>query len=167
MSRSLGSFYRIYFSPYSVISADRSGTSARTGSPCSGDCEHARLRETEPIMMTVTPTQTARHLQQRARTSAAAGEERARHLRARLPALVRCLRQDYGVDQVILFGSVANQSCSPSSDLDLAVSGLSRRDYFKALADLMALLEGPLDLVRLEEAPPSLRERIAAEGKPL
>lgn len=118
-------------------------------------------------MTTVTPTETARLLQQRARASAAAGEERARRLRARLPAVVRCLRQDYGVDQVILFGSVANRTCGPSSDLDLAVSGLSRRDYFKALADLMSLLEGPLDLVRLEEAPPSLRERIAAEGQPL
>jgi hypothetical protein len=67
-----------------------------------------------------------RHLQQGARASAAAGEERARRLRARLPVVVRCLGQDDEVDQVILFGSVASRTCGPRGDLNIAVSGLSR-----------------------------------------
>ncbi|MCU0836586.1 MAG: nucleotidyltransferase domain-containing protein [Chromatiaceae bacterium] len=115
----------------------------------------------------VTPADTARHLRQRALSAEALGAERARHLRARLPAAVRCLRERHGAEAVILFGSLAAGTCRADSDLDLATSGLSAHRYFKALADLMEVFEGPVDLVRLEEAPESLRERIAAEGEPL
>lgn len=119
------------------------------------------------MTMPVTPSDTARHLRQRAIKAAAEGEVRARRLRAHLPVAVACLRRDYGAATVILFGSLANRTCGPDSDVDLAVSGISRRVYFKALADMMALFEGPVDLVRLEDAPASLRERIDAEGEPL
>lgn len=98
---------------------------------------------------------------------AAEAAERARRLRSRLPAAVDCLRERYGAKAVILFGSLANGSCRTDSDVDLAVTGLSEARYFKALADLMGIFEGPVDLVRLEEAPPSLIERIHAEGEPL
>jgi uncharacterized protein len=115
----------------------------------------------------VTSADTARHLRQRTLEAATEAAGRARRLRARLPAAMTCLRRDYGVETVILFGSLANRTCGPDSDVDLAVSGLSKTAYFKALADMMALFEGPVDLVRLEDAPPSLRERIDAEGEPL
>lgn len=115
----------------------------------------------------VTSADTARHLRQRAIEAAIGGEGRARRLRACLPVAVACLRRDYGVARIVLFGSLANRTCGPDSDVDLAVSGLSRAVYFKALADLMALFEGPVDLVRLEDAPASLRERIDAEGESL
>jgi len=46
-------------------------------------------------------------------------------------------------------------------------SPVSADRSFKALADLMGISGGPVDLVRLEEAPPSLHERIQAEGEPL
>jgi hypothetical protein len=39
--------------------------------------------------------------------------------------------------------------------------------YFAALADLMTLFGAAVDLVRLEEAPESLRGRILAEGEVL
>ncbi len=115
----------------------------------------------------VTSADTARHLRQRAIKAAAEGAGRAHRLRTRLPVAVDCLRRDYGAATVILFGSLANRTCGPESDVDLAVSGLSRKVYFKALADLIAVFEGPVDLVRLEDAPASLRERIDAEGEPL
>jgi predicted nucleotidyltransferase len=67
----------------------------------------------------------------------------------------------------VLFGSLATGSHSETSDVDLAVEGLPNALYFAALADLMAHFGVPVDLVRLEEAPNSLRERIAAEGEPL
>lgn len=51
--------------------------------------------------------------------------------------------------------------------MDLAVSGLERDQFFSALGDLMDVFEAPVDLVELESAPGSLRERIEAEGEPL
>ena len=66
-----------------------------------------------------------------------------------------------------LFGSLTTGTATERNVVDLATRGLSPGDYFAALADLMALFDGPVDLVRLELAPPSLLDRIAAEGKPL
>jgi len=51
------------------------------------------------------------------------------------------------------------------SDVDLAVEGLPSAVYFHALADLMDLFAGPVDLVRIEEAMPSLLARIQEEGQ--
>jgi predicted nucleotidyltransferase len=39
--------------------------------------------------------------------------------------------------------------------------------YFTAMSELSGLLASPVDLVELESAQPSLRERIAFEGLPL
>jgi predicted nucleotidyltransferase len=63
-----------------------------------------------------------------------------------------------------LFGSLVHGEPTGESDVDLAVEGLPPRAYFPALADLMTLFRGPVDLVRLEEAAASLRERVLAEG---
>jgi predicted nucleotidyltransferase len=51
--------------------------------------------------------------------------------------------------------------------VDLAVEGLPATAYFQALAELMALFGTRVDLVRLEEAPPSLCERVDEEGQVL
>jgi predicted nucleotidyltransferase len=66
-----------------------------------------------------------------------------------------------------LFGSLAAGGTSSESDLDLAVRGLPAERYFEALADLMELIGAPIDLVRLEAAVDSLRDRIEAEGERL
>jgi predicted nucleotidyltransferase len=65
---------------------------------------------------------------------------------------------------VVLFGSLATAEHHVGSDLDLAATGIPPTRYFAALADLMGLVHGPVDLVRLEEAPASLAERIEADG---
>jgi hypothetical protein len=51
-----------------------------------------------------------------------------------------------------------------NSDVDLAVEGLDESRYFTALADLMALFGGPVDLIRVESAAGSLKDRSASEG---
>jgi predicted nucleotidyltransferase len=94
------------------------------------------------------------------------GEERARRILARLPDVTRALR-DAGAQRILLFGSLAEGRARPDSDLDLAVGGLAADRYFAALAEAMRLAECPVDLVRLEEASDSLRERIASEGREL
>lgn len=112
-------------------------------------------------------SEAAAHLRRRAEERARAGELRASRLRGLLPGAASLLRTRYGAQEVVLFGSLATGTATERSDVDLATRGLSPGDYFAALADLMALFDGPVDLVRLELAPPSLLDRIAAEGKPL
>lgn len=93
--------------------------------------------------------------------------ERARRLLALLPSARALLVDRHRARAVYVFGSLASGTCHERSDLDLAVDGLPSDRYFDALADLMTLVGGPVDLVRLEEAPETLRARIRDEGRKL
>lgn len=117
--------------------------------------------------MVVRASEAAAHLRTRAEARAHAGVQRALRLRAQLPAAAALLRQRYGASEVVLFGSLATESATERSDVDLATRGVAPDDYFAALADLMAVFGSPVDLVRLESAPPSLVDRIDAEGMAL
>ena len=82
-----------------------------------------------------------------------------------LPEAKRLLIERHQAGRVVLFGSLATGSYSEISDVDLAVEGLAPERYFQALADLMDLVGGPVDLVRIEDAVPSLRSCIEEEGR--
>lgn len=109
---------------------------------------------------------TVAHLRRLEAKRSALAAERLERLEACLPQAREILRRR-GADEVFVFGSVADGSTTPESDLDLAVSGLPHMEYFPALGELFAKLPIDVDLVRLEEAPESLRDRIAAEGRKL
>jgi predicted nucleotidyltransferase len=80
--------------------------------------------------------------------------------------LARKLVEAFEVDAVYLFGSSAwGERFNPNTDIDLAVSGLAPDKYFKAIGYLERETEFPFDLVDLEIAPDSLRERILQKGK--
>jgi predicted nucleotidyltransferase len=117
--------------------------------------------------VTVTAAQAAETLRRREEDRRAAARLRAEGLLAKLPKAKQILQDSYGVHRVVVFGSMATGEPQPESDLDLAVEGLAREHHFAAMADLMAALGCTLDLVRIEEAPPSLAQRIAAEGRRL
>ena len=117
--------------------------------------------------MAVSVADAARHLRARVDEQALAAETRAGRLLAIAPHAAGLLRTRYGARDVLLFGSLATGRFTERSDVDLAVRGIDATDYFAALADLMALFGGPVDLVRLEQAPASLIGRIADEGRPL
>ena len=72
-----------------------------------------------------------------------------------------------GARHAWLFGSLARGDAREDSDVDFAVEGLPAAEYFAALAELMELFEGRVDLVRLEEAGDSLRACVREEGRPL
>jgi predicted nucleotidyltransferase len=110
----------------------------------------------------LTETLRARSAERRAK-----GEARAERLRAQLPQAANMLVERYQASRVLLFGSLATGTADEHSDVDLAVEGLPSAVYFHALADLMALFAGPVDLVRMEEALPSLFQRIQEEGQAL
>ena len=115
--------------------------------------------------MTVGLEQLVTRLRGRAQERAEAGRLRVARLRGVLPDAARLLRDRHGARRVVLFGSLRGTAVTEFSDVDLAVEGLTSDRYFEALAELMALFGGPVDLVRLETAPQSLRERIAADGE--
>lgn len=72
-----------------------------------------------------------------------------------------------GGRRVFLFGSLAHgKSFWEHSDIDLAVSGLSREvNFWQLYADVLARVEPfQADLVILEEAPAELRQQILREG---
>jgi len=115
----------------------------------------------------VSAAEAARHLRDRAAVRARAAQDRAARLLAAVPAAAELLRSRYGARDLVLFGSLATGHFTDRSDVDLAVRGIDPSDYFAALADLMELFGGPVDLVRLEQAPASLIARVVEEGRHL
>lgn len=86
--------------------------------------------------------------------------------KAAVEACIRVLKEQFGVREVYIFGSLAGQSpWHGRSDIDLAVEGLAPHQYVAALSALWQLLpEGvELDLITLEDAPPDLVARIKGE----
>jgi uncharacterized protein len=116
--------------------------------------------------MSVRPSDAADTLRARARARTERAKARAARLTARLPA-ARAALDRAGAKEVWLFGSLATGAVRETSDVDLAASGLPPEHFFDALAELMELFVAPVDLVRLEDAPDSLRRRILEEGRRL
>lgn len=105
----------------------------------------------------------ATRLRDEARADGERARARADGLRAKLPAAAALLRQA-GAQQVWLLGSLASGTPHVESEVDLAVEALPSALYFDVLADLMELFGTRVDLVALETAPESLRERVFATG---
>lgn len=56
-----------------------------------------------------------------------------------------------GASQVFVFGSAVKGHLRPTSDIDMAVSGLPPRVYFSAVSQASDLIGRPVDLVDLED----------------
>lgn len=117
--------------------------------------------------MPVSLAEMVAHLRRRQQQQAQQAQARAQRLHALAPAARDLLRRQHGVDRVWLFGSLARGDSGPDSDVDLAVEGLQPADYFQVLGELMGLFGGRVDLVRMEDASPSLRQRVLEEGHEL
>ncbi|RMF29247.1 MAG: nucleotidyltransferase domain-containing protein [Chloroflexi bacterium] len=101
-------------------------------------------------------------------------EERRRRLqalaaeaRADLAAIIEVLTRQYGVRRVILFGSLRKGRFVEESDIDLAVEGLRRADFYEALGAVNRLSRWWVDLKPLEDLEPFFRERVLREGEQL
>lgn len=70
------------------------------------------------------------------------------------------LRQKFGAERVVLFGSVLGDGFHETSDLDLAVWGLPESLYFKAIAQIDGLDGFTIDLVEAQHALPHIAEAI-------
>lgn len=75
----------------------------------------------------------------------------------------------YKIKLLVLFGSYADKSNKPDSDLDLAYTSeglLKKEEELSLLQDLVSFYQkGDLDLVDLKKASPTLKLEIANKGK--
>ncbi|MEW6218552.1 MAG: nucleotidyltransferase domain-containing protein [Thermodesulfobacteriota bacterium] len=79
------------------------------------------------------------------------------------------LRETFGANRVVLFGSLAaGRTFDERSDVDLVAWGLEERVYLRAISWLLDLDPTiPVDLLRGEELPEAIRAHIEEEGQPL
>ncbi len=106
----------------------------------------------------------------RRRGGQARREQERRRCRAQKTArrVAEYLRHAYGATRVVLSKPVAGEEVplGPQSDIDLAVRGLDRADYFEAVARVQdEAVPFQVDLVRLEQCPASLRDVVRREGR--
>ena len=72
------------------------------------------------------------------------------------------LVQEFKVSKVILYGSVLKKhGFDADSDIDIAVEGLAKKSYFKAVARLMMQSPFPVDLKPMEDVRESIKKSIA------
>jgi len=69
-----------------------------------------------------------------------------------------------GCKEIILFGSLPDGTFDRFSDIDLAISGISPRSYFKTVAVLSSLIGWKVDLVTMDYIPKEFEKRIRKQG---
>jgi len=72
-----------------------------------------------------------------------------------------------GCKEVILFGSYADGTADRTSDLDLAVSGISPRTYFRTVAEISSIVGMKVDLVTMDHLSADFKKKIQKEGRRL
>lgn len=103
----------------------------------------------------------------RFRESDAERTRRAREARRLAPLLAERLVKGYGARRVWLIGSLVEGGFDERSDIDLAAEGLPPGSaLFRAGAELDDLARPfTVDLIPIEEARPSVREKVFARGE--
>ena len=90
--------------------------------------------------------------------------ERAARARQKAREAAVMLRDEFGVDEVWLFGSLSSEPRHDDFDIDLAVRGLHPGDYFAALARVCEVAGEPVDLVTLESGSERVRRAVETTG---
>jgi predicted nucleotidyltransferase len=90
--------------------------------------------------------------------------DRAAELRTRAQEAARNLVAGCGATRVWLFGSLAWGEAHVASDVDLLVEGLPSEAWGLACGLAEAKVGAPVDVVRVEDAPPELVARIREQG---
>ena len=76
------------------------------------------------------------------------------------------LLHQFGIKEIVLFGSYARNDFTPESDVDLAIVNIEKKDYFiraKAKYYLEKLLQKKVDLGYLDTIRPFIRKEIENE----
>ena len=70
----------------------------------------------------------------------------------------------FGAEKVILFGSCLDDVES-AHDIDLAVSGVKPRDFFKYYGKVSMIVDDEVDIVDLDDIREHLHKRILSKGR--
>ncbi|MEX2569757.1 MAG: nucleotidyltransferase domain-containing protein [Gemmatimonadota bacterium] len=98
----------------------------------------------------------------RQRTERLERADRARESAKRAAAV---LRDEFEVDEVWLFGSLAGEPMRDDFDIDLGVRGLRPEWYFAALARVSDVAAVSVDLVTLEDCGERARRAVETSGR--
>jgi uncharacterized protein len=120
----------------------------------------------ENIIMTIDPKH-VEHWRDRQRQQQRQHQQLAQQARQDLVPIVEILAYQFGVQRVILFGSLARGRFVVESDIDLAVEGIAPDVYFSALAAVNRLVDRWVDLKRWEDLDPHFQQRVLATGEVL
>ncbi len=72
-----------------------------------------------------------------------------------------------GSKEIFLFGSLVDGTFNEYSDIDLAATGISARNYFKALVELPKIIDHKVDLVALDFTSKDFEKKIKSRGEKL
>ncbi len=95
----------------------------------------------------------------------AENQKLAAQARADAIQIVKMLTEKFGITKAILFGSIVRGNFSQESDIDLAVEGLSKADYFPALSAANQLTQRWVDLKPIEDLEPHFLQKIIRTGE--
>jgi len=76
---------------------------------------------------------------------------RTEQARTEVQAIIKVLIEQFSIKKIILFGSLVRGKFHENSDIDLAVEGVPKRDYFTAVAIANNLTSRWVDLKPLED----------------
>lgn len=85
-------------------------------------------------------------------------------IKKKLTKIIEYLKS-IGCKEIILFGSLSDGTFDDTSDIDIAVSGISPCSYFKAVATLPSIIKWKVDLVTMDYISKQLKERIRKDGR--
>ncbi|MDC0836332.1 MULTISPECIES: nucleotidyltransferase family protein [Limnospira] len=102
---------------------------------------------------------------QRMTQQAAQNQKLVNQARSDVDTIVEMLVSQFGVRRVILFGSLVRGRFRETSDIDLAVEGLRKKDYFLAVAEANDLTRRWVDLKPFEDLEPHFRDRVLQTGE--
>ncbi|MBQ9657860.1 MAG: nucleotidyltransferase domain-containing protein [Clostridia bacterium] len=63
---------------------------------------------------------------------------------------IKILKEN-GAEEVFIFGSIANGKFNENSDIDIAIKGLEKKDFYRVASILMFELENQFDLIDLDD----------------
>ena len=84
-----------------------------------------------------------------------------------LDKIVEVLVGEFNASKIVLFGSLIKGSFGEGSDIDLAVAGTRRYDYFTALARVNELTEFWIDLKPIEDLDYNFLDKVLRTGEVL
>lgn len=87
--------------------------------------------------------------------------------RSSLDRIVEVLVGEFNANKVVLFGSLVKGGFGEGSDIDIAVAGTRRYDYFTALAAVNELTEFCIDLKPMEDLESSFLDKVLTTGEVL